>query len=95
MRNPPLSLENYKPISCGLHENFQLAVMRRAPLELSWRTDEESVRHATLLPRDVFTRQGAEFLEVEGQDGERLRIRLDRIIEAKWVADGSSLDPAV
>jgi Rho-binding antiterminator len=90
-----LVTEEYKPIPCGLHENYQFAVMRRALLVVSWRADDQSVRHEKLLPRDVFTRQGAEFLEAERQDGERYLIRLDRIIEAKWATDGRSLDPYV
>jgi transcriptional antiterminator Rof (Rho-off) len=90
-----LCLENYKPISCGLHENYQFAVMRRALLELCWREEDGSEKHMILLPQDVFTRQGAEYLEGEGEDGARYLIRLDRIIEAKWVADGRSLDPYV
>lgn len=88
-----MSSKNYKPIPCGLHENYQFAVMRRALLEMSWHADDGSVRHAKLLPRDVYTSNGAEYLEADGEDGESHRIRLDRIVEAKWAADGRSLDP--
>lgn len=26
----------YQPISCGMHEQYQYAVMKRHPLELHW-----------------------------------------------------------
>ncbi len=88
-----MSDKSYKPIACGLHENYQYAVMKRAPLDLSWLAEDGSLRQGRLLPLDVFTRKGAEYLSAETREGEALEIRLDRITRALWAADGRSLDP--
>jgi Rho-binding antiterminator len=88
-----LSDKRYEPIACGLHENYQFAVIKRAALDLSWLADDGSVQQGRLLPLDVYTREGAEYLSARTGDGELLVIRLDRITRALWAADGRSLDP--
>jgi transcriptional antiterminator Rof (Rho-off) len=89
-----LNEQDYTPIACALHEHYQYAVMKRALLDLSWRTPGGVMRHARVLPLDVCTRKGAEYLYGESCDGEAIEIRLDRISRACWAADGSSLDPS-
>ncbi|MET0067436.1 MAG: hypothetical protein ABW076_13905 [Candidatus Thiodiazotropha sp.] len=84
----------YAPIACGLHENYQFAVMKQALLDLRWREADERIREARVMPRDVFTLEGAEYLQAEDSDGTSYTIRLDRIDEARWARDGVSLDPA-
>ncbi len=84
----------YAPIACGLHENYQFAVMKRALLDLRWRDSDDCIREVRVMPRDVFTREGAEYLQAEDKNGMLYTIRLDRIDAARWARDGVSLDPA-
>lgn len=87
--------EAYRPIACGLHELYQLAVIRRAPLQLRWQTGAGETRSARLLALDVYTRDGAEYLSGETAGGERCVIRLDLIRQAHWADGGGALDPTV
>ncbi|MCU7812291.1 MAG: hypothetical protein KZQ77_13795 [Candidatus Thiodiazotropha sp. (ex Notomyrtea botanica)] len=81
----------YHPIACGLHETYQLAVMRRAMIDLSWRTEDDCLQKARVLIEDVFTEAQAEYLRVTTQPGNDYVIRLDRIVEARWVETGQPL----
>jgi Rho-binding antiterminator len=83
----------YTPIACGLHENYQYAVMKKAELDLRWRDVKDRIREARVLPVDVFTRDGGEYLQVEAGDGSVYTIRLDCIEAAHWASDGQSLNP--
>jgi Rho-binding antiterminator len=85
--------KSYKPIACGLHENYQYAVIKGRLLDLSWQADDGALHQGRLLPVDVYTREGAEYLSAETREGEALEIRLDRITQARWAADGRLLDP--
>ena len=71
----------YRPIDCGLHSRFELAVMRGRPLTLGWRQSDGGLRREPVLPLDLATREGAEYLLVEA-NGERLQLRLDRIVDS-------------
>lgn len=68
----------YQPIPCVQHEQLEFSVLRRIPLFLEYRRDEAVVR-ATVMPLDVTTRGGAEWLKFR-DDGEVREIRLDAII---------------
>jgi Rho-binding antiterminator len=75
---------SYNPVDCGLHSRFELAVMRARPLILGWRQPDGAVRREPVLPLDLATREGAEYLLVEA-GGERLQLRLD------WIVDNDAL----
>lgn len=76
-------MSEYTPIDCDRYSEYELAIMHKRKLRVCWR-DAAAVTHVeTLLPRDLQTRQGEEFLIAENSAGERLEIRLDRIAEAK------------
>jgi len=83
--------KTYQPIACRLHDEYELAVLRRAALDLSWRSEAGEACSDRLVPEDVFTRQGAEFLAGRTTDGILHEIRLDRIISAHRVATGEPL----
>lgn len=70
---------DYIPIDCGLYSEYELAIMHRNRLRLSWRDPENNVHIGIVTPTDLRTRNGAEFMIVTGQDGENFAIRLDRI----------------
>ncbi len=72
----------YSPVACAFHESLEFAVLRRQRLDLDWKAEggEFSER---VLPVDVATRDGAEWLTVVRIDGRQERIRLDRIVAAR------------
>ena len=84
--------QNYQPVACGLHEQYQLAAMRGTLLDMSWRNESGETMNSRLRVLDVATRNGAEFLSAETPAGDRHEIRLDWIIRAVWAESGISLD---
>ena len=84
----------YQPIACRLHDDYELAVLRRAVLDLSWQGEAGEVCSVRLVPEDVFTRQGAEYLAGRTAEGTPHEIRLDRILSACRVATGEPLGMA-
>ncbi len=79
-------MTDYTPIDCGLHSEYELAIMHQRRLKLRWRDDSGVTHTETLLPVDLQTRNGEEFLVAEDRDGERVRLRLDRIESAESCA---------
>lgn len=70
---------DYQPIDCGLHSRYEVAILHRAKLRVHWR-DEQGTDHVErLLPQDLETRAGAEYLLARDEQHEPRRIRLDRI----------------
>jgi len=70
----------YQPISCAQHEKLEFSVLRKIPLLLEYRDGTEKFRHI-VLPLDVGTRNGAEWLKFKQQGEEAVtEIRLDAII---------------
>jgi Rho-binding antiterminator len=72
---------DYAPIDCGLYSEYELAIMHRDRLRLSWRDPEGVVHIGIVTPTDLRTRNGAEYMIVTGLDGETEAIRLDRILQ--------------
>ena len=68
----------YQPVSCDLHSRLELAILRRRSLRLEWQTGD-GLRVGTGAPVDIYTRDGAEWLEVDLVTGEHLRLRLDQM----------------
>jgi Rho-binding antiterminator len=72
-------MTDYTPVDCGLHSEYELAILHQDKLELSWREADGKARIETIIPLDLRTRNNEEFLLVSGADGTELEIRLDRI----------------
>ncbi|HEB60110.1 MAG TPA: transcriptional antiterminator, Rof [Gammaproteobacteria bacterium] len=72
--------DSYRPIDCGRHSELELAIMHRQWLRVAWHEDGGSHVEA-LLPRDLETREGVEYLLADNHDGTTHRIRLDRLDE--------------
>ena len=70
--------DTYRPISCDRYSELELAIMHSTPLKLVWREDNVS-RAITVLPVDLQTQAGEEYLSCRLPSGETARIRLDRI----------------
>ena len=74
---------DYKPIDCSLYSEYELAIMHGTRLQLSWRDAVGTSRIEVLVPVDLRTRQGEEFLVVKDHNGLEREIRLDRIRGSK------------
>ena len=75
-------MSDYRAISCDQHSQYELMIMRRQRLRVSGRSDRGEERDLEVLPLDLISRAGEEFLLVETREGERLEFRLDRLSEA-------------
>lgn len=71
-------MEAYQPVSCDLHSRLELAILRRRALHLAW-PSAEGAREGQGVAVDIYTRDGAEWLEVDLVTGERVRLRLDQM----------------
>jgi Rho-binding antiterminator len=72
--HPALNAVPYRPIACADHERLEFAALTKQWLAL--RVDGTTQR---LLPLDVYTREGAEWLQARSEAGETLTLRLDRL----------------
>lgn len=71
--------QDYQPVSCELHSQYELAIMHKSKLELSWLSNGELVTQTNILPLDVQTRDKAEYLIATNDKNENLCLRLDQI----------------
>ncbi len=67
-------MSDYLPIPCIQHERLEFAVLTKQWLALE--VDGVAQR---LLPLDVYTRNGAEWLQAQTDTGETVTLRLDRL----------------
>jgi len=67
-------VSDYRPIACSDHERLEFAALKKQWLDV--RVGGEAQR---LLPLDVYTRDGAEWLLAETESGEQLTLRLDSL----------------
>ncbi|MDO9221868.1 MAG: transcriptional antiterminator, Rof [Thiobacillus sp.] len=65
-------MSDYRPIACADHERLEFAALTQQWLNL--RVDGSPQR---LLPQDVYTSEGAEWLLAQTESGEQLTLRLD------------------
>jgi Rho-binding antiterminator len=69
-------VSDYQAIACADHERLEYAALKRQWLALNVTTGDRAGRQR-LMPLDVYTRDGAEWLLAETESGERLTLRLD------------------
>lgn len=70
--------QTYQPISCDTYSELEVAILHRQRLHLTW-SDGNVCYTQTVLPLDLQTQAGEEFLHIELTTHERTRVRLDRI----------------
>ena len=70
--------EPYQPIACALHDEYEIAIMRKQYLIIKW-TDEHGFHTGEVLPEDILVKNREEFLLAKTNKGESLCIRLDKI----------------
>jgi len=75
-------IEPYTPITCGLHSEYELAIMRRTSLHIGWLDDNGQQRIGTLRPIDLQTREHVEYLVARDAHDSTHHIRLDRILRS-------------
>lgn len=71
-------MSDYRPIACADHERLEFAALTRQWLDVNVTAGDHAGRHH-VLPRDVYTRDGAEWLLAETGSGEKLTVRLDSL----------------
>ncbi|ABI57790.1 transcriptional antiterminator, Rof [Alkalilimnicola ehrlichii MLHE-1] len=70
--------DDYRPISCERYAELELHIMHARRLRVAWRTPQG--QHIdTLIPEDLHTRDGAEYLVARNRLGEAFIIRLDQL----------------
>src|SRR5690606_23484249 len=75
---------DYRPISCDVYSELEVAILHRTPLRLAWRDGD--IDHArVVLPVDLETREHQEFLHGRLESGEPVTLRLDRITHLERV----------
>lgn len=68
----------YQPIACSLWDQWELAILKKQRLRLSFVDDQGVLQQTEGTPVDLITRHKAEYLIVEIA-GKRQEIRLDRL----------------
>ncbi len=69
-------MSDYRSIACADHERLEFAALKRQWLDVNL-TRGDRAGHQRLMPLDVTTRDGAEWLLAETESGEQLTLRLD------------------
>lgn len=75
-------MSEYVPIACVEHEKLEFAVLRRQKLRLAFQDEGGGIQTCIILPTDVATRDGAEWLSYRDASGGEGVLRLDQIISA-------------
>ena len=70
--------EGYQPIDCGHYDYLEIWAMRRTPLRISYKLDDDTSVIVHSYIKDVSTQDGVEYLYTEPNS----KIRLDRLI---WI----------
>jgi Rho-binding antiterminator len=71
-------VSDYRPIACSDHERLEFAALTRQWLDIKVTTNDRA-SYQRMLPLDVYTRNGAEWLVTETESGEKLTLRLDSL----------------
>jgi Rho-binding antiterminator len=71
--------KDYTPIGCALYSEYELLIMHREPLRLSYLGAGNRSRIETLMPVNLRTHRKAEYLIARNPAGICRVLRLDRI----------------
>jgi len=74
--------DEYKPVSCEVHSQYELAIIRGHTMRITWQVTNSKSITEILKPYDVITSQNSEYLLIRDTNGKDKKIRLDKIIEA-------------
>lgn len=76
----------YYPIECGLHSEYELAIMHKVKVILSWGEPDQPIQMKTVEPIDLVVRGKQEFLKARTSNNNMIEIRLDKIVEFKPIS---------
>ena len=71
--------EEYRPVDCGLHSEYELLAMHGSEIRLSYVSEQGEMLQEEGRVVDVLTRDKAEYLVLSHQARTPLEVRLDRI----------------
>lgn len=74
-------MTDYRPIDCGQYSEYELAILQRKRLRVSWRHADGRSHIEPLMPIDLRTRSHEEFLVVKRAAGEVFELRLAYIVK--------------
>ncbi len=77
-------MPDYVPIACVAHERLEFAVLKRRKLHLMCR-DADVLAEFDVMPLDVYTRDGAEWLLARTDEGQEMTLRLDAILDFREI----------
>ncbi len=69
-------MKTYHPISCDFHSELELFALRQQPVEISYTTTDGQVASICEAIKDLYTRNGEEFLLLPNGN----EIRLDQLV---------------
>jgi Rho-binding antiterminator len=72
----------YIPVECGVHSEYELAIMHKTMLKLVWNDQHGNQRQASLIPVDIRTMDKKEYLIARTPEGDSEQIRLDKILQS-------------
>ena len=72
-------MTDYQPIECGLHSQYELAIMRSQSIWLRWKDSDGETHEEHVQPFDLITQNHEEFLLAKTSHGDTVKIRLDHI----------------
>ena len=75
----------YQPVACALHDVYELAILRRQQLRLVY-VEGNVFYEEVVMPMDLQTHQGEEFLLAHSPTRAALKIRLDYIRQASPIS---------
>ena len=79
--------DEYKAVSCELHSQYELAILRKQTLRIKWLDSNGNAHASNLLPEDIYTREREEFLMTRNEKGEPVELRLDKITDTSPVTE--------
>ena len=74
-----MTVTDYRPVDCDLHSEYELVIMQRSKIVLTWQQVAGSIQTEAVLPLDLLTRSGEEFMVFSTGTGTEYEIRLDHI----------------
>ncbi|MDR3394418.1 MAG: transcriptional antiterminator, Rof [Parasulfuritortus sp.] len=77
-------MSDYVPIACVAHERLEFAVLKRRRLHLVCLVAGDRVE-IEVMPLDVYTREGAEWMRARNDDGQEMTLRLDTILDFREI----------
>ncbi len=78
--------DKYEPIECGLHSEYELAIMHQVKVMLSWQEMDKPTQTEEVEPIDMIVRDKQEFIKVRTNNNKDIEVRLDNIVAFKPLA---------